>query len=351
MKNILFIGICMLVMLAGCGKEDELQPELKPVHLYEIKDNPSDSVQHRVYQIYQEYGVPVYFNDTIGKVFVSTNIYGDSVFQYELLDPAWTFTGYSNLKYQYTYMTDPAEKILFLNMIEDFLKKCSSTMYPYSIFVVNEYQTKGYNNDITLHQNGKYSVFYKLLLLTGDADTPLDEMPDLLVRSIIENHITDYIDLLAAFNRVSKEWVNAKNWAALGIDKLGKPYQFTAVNSYGYEETYEVTSFTDYPIYGGTSCLADTWWGIRDLSAETVELTRKAVRYEIGKYGFVGPSVKNTFISVPPVDGPDDLKAFVKEVMRYPKKEFETIWGESPLVMQKYAILADIIENELGVKL
>lgn len=352
MKYILFLVLGIMVTLYGCNKNDEVKPELKLENLYVIKDNASDSIQHRVYEIYKEYGVPVFFTDTIGKMFIKVDVKGDSVFHYEMLDPGWSFTGYDGLNYDYRYMRDPDEQSEFLTMLETFLTKCSESLYPYSVFVVNSYTTMDERDKMTLYSKGNYKVYYKSLLLTGDITTPLAGKPDEIIRSIIEERITDYKDLLSSFQRVSKEYRGAISWAALGIKKLSIPIEYVDFDAWGNViDTILVEEFARYPLYGGTTCLDDGWWGFRDLSAEEVENCRISVRAEIGKFGFVGQSVKNSYQSVPPKDEEDDLKTFVKEVMRYPKEDFGRLWGSYPLVMQKYEILSNIIINELGVEL
>lgn len=351
MKKILYILISSMVTLWSCGEEDDIRPEIKVNNLYEIKDDPSDSIRHKVFEIYQNYGVSVFFNDTVGKVFIKTDINGDSVFKYECLDPAWTFTGFENVNYSYEYMTDPYEQSKFLTMVDMFLKKCSKTLYPYSIFVVNSFTTTDARDRRTIYMGGAFRNYYKLLLLTGNKSTSLNDKPDEIIRKIIEQRITDYIDLLSAFNRVSKEYIG-KSWVQLEIDELTYPFEFEYYESYwGYWDVAVVKKWSDYPLSKSASCLNDNWWGVTSFSAEAVEMCRKAVREEIGKFGFVGQSVKNNYLSMPPTDPEDDLRVFVQEVMRYPRSEFERIWGGYPLVMQKYMILTDIIENELGVKL
>lgn len=351
MKWILFLWLGIFVTLYSCDKKDEVKPELKLENLYAIQDDPTDSIRHKVYEIYKDFGVSVFFSDTVGKVFVKTDIKGDSVFQYELLDPAWTFTGYNALEYNYTYMTDPDEQSKFLSMLEKFLEKCSKTLYPYSVLVVNNYTTTDAKDAITLYTGGSYKVFYKLLLITGNNQTDLDDKPDEMIRTIIEERITDYKDLLSAFQRVSKSFRGLKDWSTLGIKKLSIPVQYEKIDINGNTTVVVVEDFIAYPLYGGTTCLDDSWWGFRDFTVEVVELFRKSVRAEIGKYGFVGQSLKSMGVGAPPKDEEDDLKVFVKEVMRYPKKDFEAIWGDYPLVMQKYEILAGIIVDELGVEL
>lgn len=54
-----------------------------------LQDDPDDPVKHRIYEIYETYGIPVYFNDTIGRIFLKTDVHGQPVYQYEKLDLAW----------------------------------------------------------------------------------------------------------------------------------------------------------------------------------------------------------------------------------------------------------------------
>ena len=84
--------------------------------------------------------------------------------------------------------------------------------------------------------------------------------------------------------------------------------------------------------------------------ADYVEDFRNAVRQLIGPFGFVMESAKSP-IGAPPTDESDDLQVFVKEMLRFSQEEFETLWGDYPLVMQKYDILYDLLTNEFGVEL
>ena len=63
MKNVIYLILSFLIL--GCEKENELTSKIELENLYEIKDDPTDPVKHRIYEIYSEYGVPVYFNDTM----------------------------------------------------------------------------------------------------------------------------------------------------------------------------------------------------------------------------------------------------------------------------------------------
>ena len=81
---ILMIG--MLFLLAGCGKENGLEPSFLEEEWFVIKDNPDDPLRHAVYNVYSEWGVPVFYNDTIGRQDRGIDRTGNPVTFYRLLD-------------------------------------------------------------------------------------------------------------------------------------------------------------------------------------------------------------------------------------------------------------------------
>lgn len=349
MRN-LCLFLVMLLMLGGCRNEGELFPQLDLENLYKIEDNFSDSVSKKVYEIYEQYGVTVVFNDTIGKVFVKTDIYGDSVFTYETVDPAWSFTGYSETDYSYSYMEDPDSRLKMLRVVQQFLDGCSKTLYPQVILLLDSYTTTTSNGQVTNYENGNFLVTYRSLLLCASADnTVLESLPESIMRTFIIQRINDYASELALYHRVSKDYIG-KSWEAIGAVNLKEPITYWENDPWAGEFERTITTFIEGPLYNSASCLQDDWWGFRDYDVELVEIFRKAVRELIGTYGFVSQSEEGA-ANCPPADEEEDLKLFVREMLRYSREEFEALWGEQPLVMQKYEILYELLENELGVKL
>lgn len=348
MKN-LFLLLIMLAAFVGCRKEGEILPQLQLENLYEIKNNSSDSIQKRVYDIYDRYGVTVVFNDTLGKVFVKQDIKGDSVFTYETVDPAWGFTGYANVDYYYTYLTDPDEQSKMLDVVEKFLNRCSKVLYPQVILLLDSYYTEASNGSVETFSDGGFLVTYRsLLLCNAQRPNVLASLPEDIMRTFIIQRISDYTLQLASFHRLSKDYIG-KSWEAIGAVYLKEPITYEEDGWWG-PEVYTVTQFRDAPLYNTASCLQDDWWGLRDYDLDLVEKFRKAVRQLIGPYGFVSQTNKGAG-NRPPEDEKDDLQLFVKEMLRFSKAEFKKLWGDSELVMQKYDILYDLLSNELGVKL
>ncbi len=340
MKNILYI--LLAVFLFGCSKEDSLTQKLEYENLYVIEDDPSDPVKHQVYEIYQRYNVPVYFNDTIGKTLIKKDIHGISIYQYETLDLPWSFTSYSSLDYQYEYMTDAEEQLKALHVIENYLALVSKRLYPFNFFVVKSYTTKDGNDNVEKHGNGEYQIHIRTLLMTGDwANATIDDLPADMMRQMVKNKISNYQTLLTEFNSISKAAWYGVSYASLNpnhFEDLVSPNEFGWSGYGGIPPQY----------YFAPSCFPNTWWGCSEFTPEGLENFRTAVRKKIGLWGFVSSGRVGTYT---PDDREKDLVAFISEMLSLSREEFEEKWGISTLVMQKYEILYEIVANELGVEL
>ena len=132
--------ILLIGLIAACQKEDDITPGIGYENLYVIQDDPNDPVQHKRYELYQTYGVPVFFNDTIGKVFVKMDINGDSIFHYELLDLNWTFNGDNSgsVSYQVTRLSDPDLQMKALQFAEIYLENSMPALYPYAMWLTEK---------------------------------------------------------------------------------------------------------------------------------------------------------------------------------------------------------------------
>lgn len=351
MRNI-FLLLIIVSICWRCGKEDAISPSIKLENLYAPLKNTSDSIQMRIYNIYEQYGVRVVFNDTLGKVFVKTDVNGDSVFTYETVDPAWGFTSYSSLKYAYDYISNPDDQSRMLTVVENFLNRCSKTLYPQVVLLTNSYTTEDQRGTMEFYSGGQFLTTYRSLLLSNcTQDEELSALPGNIMRTFIIQRISDYSIELAAFHRVSKDYIG-KSWSALGVDYLKEPVTYSAEDYWGELTEYTIYRFKEDPLFESCECLLDDWYGIKFgyYTMEDVEKFRKAVRELIGPFGFVMESEVDP-VGAPPTKEDDDLKVFVTEVLRFSKDEFTRLWGEYPLVMQKYNILYELLSTKLGVEL
>ena len=331
MRNVVLYLLLALLVL-GCEKESGLTSKIELEDLYAIKDDPSDPVKHRVYELYSKYGIPVYFNDTIGKIFVKKDVTGKDVYRYEKLDLSWGFTSYSQLKYSYEYMTDPDEQLTALGIIEEYLELAAKPLHPFNFFVTKSAKTIDIKDEEKIYKEGEYKIHFRTVLMTGDwTESQITSLPNEMMREMVKNKITNYKDLLAAFNSVSDRVWYGKSWAKLD------PHW------YDYVETTDKPSY-----YFSPSALSDTWYAINEFEPEELEEFRAALRLAMGQFGFVAGGQSSLYT---PGDNEKDLVSYISEMLNRSRDEFIELWGESPLVMAKYEILYHIVADELGVKL
>lgn len=99
MKMKLIFWCCLLVLLGSCSDEDSgTMREL--IDWFEIKDNPNDDLQHLTYLIYKDTGIPIFYNDTIGREERGVNVDGSPYYYYEILDGGYTLPNTAQLSYK-----------------------------------------------------------------------------------------------------------------------------------------------------------------------------------------------------------------------------------------------------------
>ncbi|NML21166.1 hypothetical protein HHL16_09790 [Pseudoflavitalea sp. G-6-1-2] len=62
-----FLIFLLTLTMVSCKKETLRQSDNIDAYKLTVKDNPSDPVDHAIYQFYQETGIPLYYNDTIAR--------------------------------------------------------------------------------------------------------------------------------------------------------------------------------------------------------------------------------------------------------------------------------------------
>lgn len=332
MKRILTI-MASAFILAACQKEEKIIPSLEVENIYAIADNPDDSVQNRVYAIYKEYGVPVYFNDTIARVYVMDDVKGQPIYNYEKIDLSWTFTAYNKNTYVFDYMKDDKEKMKALDIIEAYLEDVSQVLRPFSFFVTKS--TRIYNSSGVLTstvQRSTFNIGFRTILMTGDwTQAQFVAQPALMKRQMVINKISNFVDEVAAFSSISKsKWYGGLGWEHI---YEGDPTKINFVEG-----------------WRDLNMLYEDWSAAWLYSEEEKLIMRNNARLVAGSLGFIKG---NHFTKG--VHGPSnanyDLQDYVQEALRISPEEFQLIWGDYPLVMKKYGIVRSIIEDKLLIKL
>ena len=279
--------ILLIGLIAACQKEDDITPGIGYENLYVIQDDPNDPVQHKRYELYQTYGVPVFFNDTIGKVFVKMDINGDSIFHYELLDLNWTFNGDNSgsVSYQVTRLSDPDLQMKALQFAEIYLENSMPALYPYAMWLTEkcyELSSSGVVERalITRYRNLMFSWIEKM----KDAD--MLETANSYQKEVVKLKVQNYTEQLNAFNKITDERYYEAIWSDLYPDFIPaydmRRYDLAVALR---EEWEQYSTYRDelkkYGNYMNTDFPQGVW------NDEQVDAYFEHVRGMVGAYGFV----------------------------------------------------------------
>lgn len=146
MKRELIIGMCLLglAFFTACSKEDEdLTPSFADQEWYKLEDS-DDAVDHAFFELFQTYGIPVYYNDTIGWEDRGLSREGEKMIHYEVMDIAYWITSRTSNPALYSLnkkYLENGDKSQLLNAAEflgeyvfPYLKK---SRYPMSFLLVD----------------------------------------------------------------------------------------------------------------------------------------------------------------------------------------------------------------------
>ncbi len=327
MKKILYI--LFLVSLFSCEKED-ITPNLEIEDFYVIKDNPNDTVQHRRCELYEKYKVSIFFNDTIGKVYIKDDFNGNPYYITETLDLSWTFSGSDNIRYKYDYMLDKDSQLKALETVEKYLSESPEILHPFSIFIVNELIGENKAGEIENIETGFKSMYRTTVFAMKREweDAEYKSFTSELTQIMLKRKIGNYENLMGSFNDVSKNsWYNVSWGDLVPEEEYGK----LKWGSAGW--LLDLDDYYDYYV------------NVLGYEMEYVDKKVNGMRSVVGPFGFIGGSIYT------PRTKEDDKDMYLSQMFKFTKEEFEDMWGQYPLVMKKYNILYKVISEKIGIEL
>ena len=379
-------SICLAgFSLSACQKEDALENTLDITSPYVLDylANSQDEIDQRRYQIYETYGVPVFLNDVITEEIVGTDYKGDPIYKRETLDISWEFYSDANTPYSFTYlqtvdfgeMTEEeiaakkeqelADAHIALDYVETYLSMAGATK-PFSIMLLKKLSYNGQTKEF--HQG------FRTLYISNASSYP--EAAQMRAKSgeIINASVLPMVQLDEAFmdefETISNEnHYYGKRWQTdLGetfssdmATFVGSPCYFKL--EHAFDESKLTSLSKNSTMY--TSIYYDQMgWGayipmyglppldfckkyynnvdaIKELALELVAIA--------AKYGFIGGGWTNSHIYAPDVT--KDVETYVMQALKLVAGGFEKRYGAYPMVMQKFNLIEDYIENVLGVSL
>lgn len=342
MKKYLLYLILALVWVA-CEKEDALEPKIDYFNLYTIAPDPNDSVQQLRYEIYTEYGIPVYFTDTVGKYPLTVNVYGDTVYEYELMDLNWEFTSSAedSRSIEYIFLKDDAKKYASLLFAKKFLENSSPALRPLSMLLVDTLNIMENTLDGYIFNNELHN--FRAMVWGGVSELPEEEQMALIdetCKSLISEKIQKFTYELTQFRVVSQDYYN-KPWPSLLLYPANCITEVVDENNpFAYISTWFGQQYM--PLYMSGYSHEDAITEINKRRASYCAIT--------GAWGFVYGYGRMASSQAPNSD--DDLNCYTERILSDNSTAwFEKYYSNYPLVMKKYEILYNLITNELGVNL
>ena len=161
MKKYRLLKLALIFCLfISCNKDDEdvFATESSP-DWYEIKDKPGE-LNQLLYQIYKDYGLTIFVNDTLGVEERGVDAYGNKIIHTQLFDPGYYVWGTYKDIGRISLSHDNATLLKAVNAIKDYyLPICPKELFPRSILLVDsvhtkfEYQYKVYNIECYIYSS------------------------------------------------------------------------------------------------------------------------------------------------------------------------------------------------------
>ena len=354
MKHI-FLFLCTLLALVGCSSEDPITPGLTYGNDFVITDQPNDSIQHERYLLYKDFGVPVYFNDTIAKHNQGLGVDGKPRTTYETVDLNWTFSGYNRgVKYSYVYLTAPEDQMRALRFIRSYLGHISKPMRPFSIMVADTLTATSTHRtqQPTFHVGFRTLVLAQVRSLTDSAKVATQI--NTIVQSMVSDRVKAQTALCGRFAEVSKtngwygqEWKKLNNVHSMPtVVDLGKKSFVYSVNA-----LFDEPPFTPYNHEDIVTLLLRSTGGQDPIAKDEEEAQnmRKAMIAEIAQFGFLTGWKQSGAYA--PSDDSEDREQYLQALLYLGDGGFRQRYGDFPLVMQKYELLYNFITQSLGLNL
>lgn len=350
-KYLIFCA-CVSLFMVACDKEDTLESVVDFSTPYVLEDDPNDPVAHKRYELYQQYAVSVFFKDTLSVKEIGKGYDGTPIYRYETLDYAWEFTNNSGANIKFVYLTEVEEQLKALDYVETYLSIISKSMRPFSILLVKEINLNDETPDYV--DDGLRTLFIAGAENYED-EVAIKESCMAMVNSMVLKKVDQNEALKLQFTDVSgkNNWYFS-NWKThLGCTfsaNMQLYFQMGGRLENAFDESKLQAIADDYmtsmyqsfmPAYAGANLAGNI---------DAVRATRDEFVRMAGNFGFISGETTYGSHNYSPREN-QDLEAYVSAIISLGANGFAERYGASPLVMQKYKILADYIVEELGVNL
>lgn len=317
MNTKLFLGIWLLLaVLSACTKEDRPEPSGLGRNWFVIQDKPGE-LNHLIYTVYQETGIPILINDTLGKEERGVDVYGKPIIHYERFVIGYSVEGQKQ-NAELVLSSDTASMLEMVKALRDLVipyLPVRSDERPYSFLIGDTlYMTEyGYNATSGLKRGAAYAYKDMMGIVVGrGAD----------IKNMSEQQKRWWAGMVLAINRGNTMYADFP-------DEMAKFYNVSLKMG---TITYHQVSAT---------CNIETG----------VKSTNPNYDWESEEMGFLEYVVDGLVMRVPGIlyktcpSKEIDAANYMAAVYVWTEEQFTTLYADWPKCIEKYRIMKDIIER------
>ncbi len=123
-----YLVFLLALSMVACKKEAVPQPSNKEEFYLTVKDNPSDPVDHAIYEFYKTTGIPLYYNDTVAREQVGDSA-GIPRYSYQRLAVRYSPVG-SQVNINFVLLTEKELVLPMLPFLKDSLLPRIPEIFP-----------------------------------------------------------------------------------------------------------------------------------------------------------------------------------------------------------------------------
>ena len=321
MKRFLYMSfVCLILMACNKDENEEGKVSYADVDWYAIEDS-DDPLDHLIYTCYDEYGVAIFYEDTIGRVQTGTSFDGTPRMHYEVLDVNYMITT-KNDQNSYTESRDREALTKTVEFLKtDVLPRLPESVQPRCYFLTDS------------------CITYRKTYITRVAGKIIEGCDDFAWRALATT-------MIGRVGRMENELPSV--WAKYAGEILAADVTLKLVNHYAFElqEFYDLSENVHVPeVLSGSS--KKTIYGQR--------MNRSNRDYPFQHWNLYG------FLNFSEVYNPDnqdadrkgytaplqtdDLRAFVTAYYQYTEEEFKALYTDYEVILAKYDVIKKIVEK------
>ncbi len=311
--------ILLLVMVffaTGCSEEDDLQPSYSDVEWFVLQDNLDDAVQHAAYGVYSTWGIPVFCNDTIGSQERGLDHNGNPIVYYKVLDLNYNLNNPTNAfsinAKHISLIRDEADKLAGIKFVDEvLLPNVPEIFYIQSILLLDSIYEQQYVGGAK-----SMKAVHQAMETLAVADIPVIANMSQAEKIERANEIITYLAIKYLAKNPSSE-----------IETFKKVSYDPATQRSYYGRNVRT------PNYPGESCLAPARWEVYGF-----------LDYSRDNYPYVtDPDITKWRYRIVKED--EDIEDYIMAVVSYSKAEFEGMYAEYPMVLEKFLIMRGVMES------